>query len=43
MALIFCYCPDLNIQSAGIRVLYRHVEVLNRHGFPAAILQHNAG
>ena len=40
--LIFYYCPDMNIQSSGIRVLYRHVEVLVRHGYPAAILHHDA-
>jgi hypothetical protein len=41
--MIYYLCPDLNVKSAGIRILYRHVELLNRHGFAAAILHQHAG
>jgi hypothetical protein len=41
--MIYYLCPDLNVKSAGIRILYRHVELLTRHGFPAAILHQRAG
>lgn len=40
---LFYFCPDLKIRSAGIRILYRHVEILQRHGFPAAILHQHVG
>jgi glycosyltransferase involved in cell wall biosynthesis len=37
MALYY-FCPESSYQSAGVRILYRHVEVLVRHGINAAIL-----
>ena len=36
-------CPDNRSKSAGVRILYHHVEVLNRHGFAAAVLHINPG
>jgi hypothetical protein len=36
--MIFYLCPDSNIRSSGVRFLYQHVEILNRHGYSAAIL-----
>jgi glycosyltransferase involved in cell wall biosynthesis len=38
MPRVFVLCPDYPEPSGGIRQLYRHVDVLNRHGFDAAIL-----
>lgn len=38
--MIYYYCPDSEIKSAGIRRLYEHVHVLEKAGFNAAIL-HN--
>jgi tetratricopeptide (TPR) repeat protein len=35
---IFYFCPDLEVKSGGVRRLYRHVDILVRNGFPAAIL-----
>ena len=35
---IFYFCPDLVTKSGGVRRLYRHVEILVRNGFQAAIL-----
>ena len=35
---IFYFCPDLKVKSGGVRRLYRHVDILARNGFPAAIL-----
>jgi tetratricopeptide (TPR) repeat protein len=37
-ARIFYFCPDLVVKSGGVRRLYRHVDILVRNGFPAAIL-----
>lgn len=37
-ATIYYLCPDTPIQSAGIRRLYRHVQMLSRNGFDAHIL-----
>jgi glycosyltransferase involved in cell wall biosynthesis len=36
--MIYYVCPDLAIQSAGIRMLYRHVQILRSGGLEAAIL-----
>ena len=41
--MIFYFCPDINIQSSGIRLLYQHVEILNRNGYKAAILHKDQG
>ena len=35
---IFYFCPDLEVKSGGVRRLYRHVDILVRNGFSAAIL-----
>ena len=35
---IFYFCPDFEVKSGGVRRLYRHVEILVRNGFAAAIL-----
>jgi glycosyltransferase involved in cell wall biosynthesis len=40
---IYVYAPDSNAPSGGIRKLYRHVDVLNRHGFTAAIVHQREG
>ena len=36
--MIYYYCPDSDVKSAGIRRLYEHVHVLAKAGFNAAIL-----
>jgi hypothetical protein len=41
--MIYYFCPDVTVRSAGIRILYRHVEILLRHGFQAAILHQYTG
>ena len=43
MTKIYFYCCDLNTPSGGIKVLYRHVDILNKHGFAAFILHQNPG
>jgi hypothetical protein len=40
---IFVYSPDGAAPFGGIRKLYRHVDVLNRHGYPAAIVHQQPG
>lgn len=41
--MIQYFCPDLALKSSGIRLLYKHVALLNRHGLDAAILHYKAG
>jgi glycosyltransferase involved in cell wall biosynthesis len=36
--MILYFCPNVPFASSGVRLLYRHVEILNRHGYSAAIL-----
>lgn len=38
---IYYLCPDYPEPSGGIRVLYRHVDILNESGRRAAILHHS--
>lgn len=39
-----CYlCPDTNIPTAGIRVIYRHVDLLNSIGMPATVVHQRPG
>lgn len=40
---IFVICPDYGPPAGGIRKLYRHVDILNAHGLPAAILHSQEG
>jgi hypothetical protein len=40
---IYYLCPDIQIPSAGIRRLYRHVTQLNKAGFNAYVLHENIG
>lgn len=35
---IYYRCPDKDYPVGGIRVVYRHVDLLNRNGFDAAVL-----
>lgn len=35
---IYYLCPDSNSPTGGIRVIYRHVDILNKHGLPAYVL-----
>ena len=43
MARILYECSDLEFPAGGMRRLYRHVEILTRHGFDAKILHHTPG
>jgi GT2 family glycosyltransferase/Flp pilus assembly protein TadD/glycosyltransferase involved in cell wall biosynthesis len=40
---VFYFCPDDDTPSGGIRVIYRHVDVLNEAGVPAAVLHATPG
>jgi hypothetical protein len=40
---LFFLCPDENDPISGIKVLYRHVDILNRNGFQAAIVHRKKG
>lgn len=40
---IFYECRDLKKPSGGVRRLYRHVEILAKHGFDASVLHHEPG
>src|SRR5690349_1908527 len=40
---IYVLCPDHDEPRGGIRKLYRHVDILNEHGFSASILHKRRG
>jgi glycosyltransferase involved in cell wall biosynthesis len=40
---VYYLCPDYQVPSGGIRVIYRHVDVLNASGRAAAVLHHSDG
>jgi glycosyltransferase involved in cell wall biosynthesis len=40
---VYYLCPDYPVPSGGIRVIYRHVDILNAAGVPAAVLHHAEG
>lgn len=40
---VFVLCPDYEPPSGGIRKLYRHADVLNRHDLAASVLHHHDG
>jgi glycosyltransferase involved in cell wall biosynthesis len=37
---IYILCPDYSVPVGGVKMLYRHVDILNNHGFSAFIV-HN--
>jgi glycosyltransferase involved in cell wall biosynthesis len=43
MSRIYFYCYDSNIPSGGIKVLYQHVDILNKYGLNAFILHETPG
>lgn len=40
---IYYLCPDHGSPSGGVRAIYRHVDILNADGVPAAVLHHSDG
>ena len=40
---IYILCPDMKQSCGGVKQLYRHVDVLNKHGFDAFILHSKKG
>jgi len=40
---VYVLSPDNNKPSGGIKILYRHVDVLNRNGIDASVLHQNPG
>ena len=43
MNTIYYLCPDENTPVGGVKVLYRHVDALNRNSFQAAIVHRKKG
>jgi glycosyltransferase involved in cell wall biosynthesis len=43
MRTIYFLCPDQNSPVGGIRVIYRMVDTLNKHGIPASVLHTKSG
>jgi hypothetical protein len=42
MGIIYYLCPDYKTPVGGVRVMYRHVDILNKYGFTSSILhRHN--
>ena len=40
---IYIFCPDIPHPMGGVRMLYRHVDILNANGFDAAIVHSTRG
>lgn len=40
---IYYLCPDNNHPTGGVRVIYRHVDILNQNGFEAYVLHQTRG
>lgn len=40
---IYYLCPESNHPTGGIKVIYRHVDILNAHGIPAFVLHQKKG
>src|SRR5947209_5016280 len=40
---VYYVAPDSDDPSGGMRVIYRHVDILNRHGIAAAVLHCRRG
>jgi len=40
---IYYWCPDYSSAVGGVKVMYRHVDILNRNGFNACILHRKKG
>lgn len=40
---VYYLCPDYPVPSGGIRVIYRHVDILDAAGIRAAVLHHSDG
>src|SRR6476469_3158805 len=40
---VYFLTPDFDEPSGGIRVIYRHVDILNAAGIPAAVLHQRKG
>lgn len=40
---IYYFCPDIQVKSAGIRRIYRHVSLLRDAGFPVFIMHEKTG
>ncbi len=40
---IYFYSPDYSFPSGGVRVIYRHVDILNKNGIPAYVLHEKPG
>jgi glycosyltransferase involved in cell wall biosynthesis len=40
---IYYFCPDFKGVVGGVKTMYRHVDILNRNGFNAAILHSRSG
>jgi hypothetical protein len=43
MSTIYYFCYDIDEPRGGIKVLYRHVDILNKHGFSAYIVHQKSG
>jgi hypothetical protein len=41
--VIYYFCPDLRGPVGGVKAMYRHVDVLNRNHFSAAVLHSKTG
>lgn len=40
---VYFLAPDYTFPSGGVRIIYRHVDILNAHGIPACVLHRKPG
>jgi glycosyltransferase involved in cell wall biosynthesis len=41
--MIYYWSPDYRTPVGGVKILYRHVDILNRHGYEASVLHRHRG
>jgi len=41
--MLYFACPDVSEPAGGVKVIYRHVEILRRNGFRASVLHRRRG
>jgi len=41
--MIYYFCPDNNLPTGGIKMIYRHIDILNQNGLPASVLHQQEG
>ena len=43
MGTIYYWSPDYTSAVGGVKILYRHVDILNKNGFNASVIHRKSG